>query len=228
MRARSVLLPAGIGVVLLAVLVVATARVQPYRSRPYLYDNLYLPSGKFIEQTSLGYRQLAADLVWFQVVQYFGGYAKNQHSLDYFNGLIDIVTELDPHFVFPYIFGAVVMAEDMNNLERGITLLRKGMHANPQQWLLPFEMGFLTYIVHGDASTAVHYFSLAAKLPGGGDRAKRFAAFAAGKSGHAQTSIRMWEELERTTDQPYMKEMARRYIEELRKNGRIEGDERAR
>ena len=111
-----------IGVALVLVLAVTTSRVQAYRDRAYLHTNLYLPSGKFIEQTSLGYREVAADWVWFQAVQYFGGYAKNEHDLAYFNGLIDIVTDLDPHFDFAYIFGAVVMSQDMGDLERVDTL----------------------------------------------------------------------------------------------------------
>jgi len=207
--------------VVFGLLAIATFRVQEYRTRPYLYANLYLPSGKFVEETSLGYNELAADLTWFQAVQYFGGYAKGQHSLAYFEGLINIVTDLDPNFQFPYIFGAVVMSQDMGDLPRGIEILKKGMRANPESWQLPFEIGFLYYITAGDADAAAHYFDLASRMPGGRDKAGRFAAFLYSKAGHAETSIRMWEELAETSDQPYMREMARRYIEQIKKNGRI-------
>ena len=207
--------------VVFCLLALATFRVQEFRTRPYLYANLYLPSGKFVEQTSLGYKELAADLVWFQAVQYFGGYAKGQHSLAYFNGLIDIVTDLDPHFEFPYVFGAIVMSQDMGDFSRGVEILKKGMRANPESWEFPFEIGFLYYITTGDATAAAHYFDLASRIPGGGDRARRFAAFVYSKTGHAETSIRMWEELAETSDQPYMRDMAKRYIEQIRKTGHI-------
>ncbi len=206
---------------LLLTLVMATSRAQHYRVRPYLYTNLYLPSGKLVEQTSLGYRELAADLVWFQAVQYFGGYAKSQHSLEYFNGLIDIVTDLDPHFIFPYVFGAIVMSQDLGDLPRGVEVLKKGMRANPERWELPFEIGFLYYISTADTEAAAHYFALASRLPGGGDRARRFAAFVMSRGGHTETSIRMWQELAESTDQPYMRDMAQRYIEQLQREGRI-------
>ncbi|MDH4036802.1 MAG: hypothetical protein OEX18_04910 [Candidatus Krumholzibacteria bacterium] len=225
MRLPRVLGAAAIGPVVLASLVFATAGVQEHRVRPYLYANLYLPSGKLVEQTSLGYRELAADLVWFQAVQYFGGYAKNQHSLAYFNGLIDIVTDLDPHFQFPYVFGAVVMSQDMGDFPRGVEVLKKGMRANPEAWEFPFEIGFLYYITRGDADSAARYFHLASRMPGGGDRARRFAAFVYSRGGHAETSIRMWEELAASSEQPYMKEMARRYIEQIRRTGRIGKEE---
>ncbi len=215
---------AAVGIVLVAALGVATSRVQAYRSRPYLYTNLYLPSGKFVEQTSLGYRELAADCIWFQAVQYYGGYALQQHDLAYFNGLIDIVTDLDPHFQFPYIFGAVVMSQDMGDLERGVEVLKKGMRANPADWNYPFEIGFLYYLVAKDASRAARYFELSSRLPGSGEMPARFAAFMHSRAGHEETSIRMWEEIARESDQPYMRDMAKRYIEKLRAGDESTGD----
>lgn len=210
------------GAGLLVALVLATARVQPFVQRPYLHTNLYLPSGKFAQQASLGYRELAADMVWFQAVQYYGGYARSQHDLAYFSGLIDIVTDLDPHFVFPYVFGSVVLAQDLGDLERGIRVLKRGMERNPTNWELPFEIGFLYYTVERDRAAAAHYFDLASRMPGGADRAARFAAFVYSQAGHLETSIRMWEEIERDAEQPYMREMAARYLVKLRREAAIE------
>jgi hypothetical protein len=212
---------AALGPALVLSLGLATADVQEYRVRPYLHSNLYLPSGTLVEQMSLGYRELAADIIWFQAVQYFGGYAKAEHSLAYFDGLIGMVTDLDPHFTFPYVFGAIVMSQDLGDFDRGVEVLKKGMRANPESWEFPFEIAFLYYITHGDVDSAARYFALASRQPGGGDRARRFAAFVYSKGGHAETSIRMWQELAETSEQPYMRDLARRYIEQLKKNGRI-------
>lgn len=195
--------------------VASTRHVQQYRHRPYLHDNLYLPSGQFISEASLGYRQLAADMVWFQAVQYFGGYAKDEHDLRYFAGLIDIVSDLDPHFIFPYTFGAVVLSQEMAAPDEAIDVLKKGMAHNPTNWVLPFEIGFLSYVDRRDNETAAHYFELASRLPGGGDRARRFAAFVYSQSGHRENSLRMWEQLLEESDEPYMKELAQRYIDKL-------------
>ncbi|HKW12889.1 MAG TPA: hypothetical protein VJS69_00235 [Candidatus Krumholzibacteria bacterium] len=204
------------GVLLVAAVVGATAWVQPFVGRPYLHTNLYLPSGKFMEQASLDYPELASDMVWFQAVQYYGGYRLSQHDLAYFGGLIDIVTELDPHFEFPYIFGAVVMAQDMGDIDRGIRLLKRGMGNNPTMYELPFEIGFLYYTVARDDSAAARYFDLASRLPGGKDRAGRFAAFVYSRAGHTQTSIRMWQEIANDPDeQPYLRDLAKHYLQEL-------------
>jgi hypothetical protein len=104
----------------------------------------------------------------------------------------------------------------MGDLERGAALLRRGMEHNPRAWELPFEIGFLHYTVAHDAGQAARYFELASRMPGGRDQARRFAAFVHSRAGHTETSIRMWEELARETDQPYMRDLARRYIERLK------------
>ncbi len=214
--AKSITVKYVIGVLLVVGLGVSTWKAQPHVHRPYLYDHLYLPSGKFITQASLGYRQLAADLTWFSAVQYYGGYRKDYHDLAYFEGLIDIVTDLDPHFEFPYIFGAIVLSQDMTSLDSAINLLKKGMANNPTSWKLPFEVGFLFYIDGRDETMAARYFDLASRMPGAGDRAKRFAAFVYSRAGHEETSIRMWEEIIEQSDEPYMRDLAKRYIEKLR------------
>ena len=205
-----------VSVVILTGVVVTTLKVEQYNHRPYLYTNLYLPSGKFLGTISMGYKQIVADVVWMSAVQYYGGYRKDYHNLAYFEGLIEIVNDLDPHFIFPYVFAALVLSQDMRQFDRGIDILKRGMGRNPRSWRLPFEIGFLHYIDRNDAAEAARYFDLSSRIPGSPDRAKRFAAFIYSDAGHVETSIQMWETLKETTDVPYMREMADRYIEKLK------------
>jgi len=214
---RRIVLPAIVFVVALAGAVATTVGVKRYTYRPYLYDDLYLPSGKFMEQVSLGYKQITADVIWSQAVQYYGGYRKGDHDLAYFEGLIHLVTDLDPHFVFPYRFGALVLSQDMEAFDRGIRILRKGMHHNPTKWELPFEIGFLYFVDAGDPDMAARYFELASRMPDAPDLARRFAAFVYSRAGHDEMSIRMWEELKNTSDEPYMRELADRYLDKLKR-----------
>jgi len=200
----------------------STARVEKFNNRPYLHDNLYLPSGKFVEQASLGYKEMVADLVWFNAVQYYGGYRQAHHDLAYFEGLINIVTDLDPHFTFPYVFGAAVMSQDLERPDRAVALLKKGMVQNPTNGEFPFEIGFVSYIDAHDNKTAAHYFELASKFPDGGDKAKRFAAFVYSQGGHQEKSMRMWELLIEESDNPWMRELAERSLEKLRAEHREE------
>jgi len=216
MSVRAVGIYFAAGVIAITGLVITTAKVKRYNHRPYLYVDLYLPSGKLVEYTSLGYQQLAADLTWMSAIQYYGGYRQDQHDLAYFEGLVNIVTDLDPHFIFPYVFGAMVMSQDLKAWPNAVRLLRKGIQRNPNSWELPFELGFLAYVDAKDAEMAGRYFELASRRPGGGDRARRFAAFVYSKAGHSTNSLRMWEQLLEETDEPYMRELAEHYIKKLR------------
>jgi hypothetical protein len=196
-------------------LVLSTAWVQKYRYRPYLHEKLFLPSGKFVQEFSLGYREIVADAVWLSAVQYYGDFRKGNHDLRYFRGLIDIVTALDPHFTFAYLFGALVVSEDVGAFEDGMDILKRGMARNPTSWQLPFEIGFLNLVNRRDYAIAGRYFELASKLPGAPEYAERFAAFVYSRAGDSESSIRLWEEYRDHAEDPFLKELAETYLQKL-------------
>jgi len=204
-----------VGTAVVAGLVLSTVWVQKYRYRPYLHEKLYLPSGKFVREFSLGYREVVADAVWLSAVQYYGDFRKGNHDLRYFSGLIDIVTSLDPHFTFAYLFGALVVSEDAGSFDEGMDILKRGISRNPTSWQLPFEIGFLNFVNRRDNALAARYFELASRLPGAPEYVERFAAFVYSKAGDSGSSIRIWEEYKEHADDPFLKELAERYIEKL-------------
>jgi tetratricopeptide (TPR) repeat protein len=205
-----------LAVAALSALFAVSRGVEGLSQRKYRLEVLYLPSGQFVSQAALGYRDLTADLLWFRMVQYYGGYRFGENDLALFNHLAGVITDLDPQFTFAYIFAALIVAEDLGRVDQGIAILEKGARANPAEWRFPFEIGFLSYVYARDYTKAVSFFERAAKLPGAGPQAARFAAFAAGKAGYTETSIALWEELARTTDNHYLRELAERYIERLK------------
>jgi len=66
-----------------------------------------------------------------------------ENDLALFQHLIDVITELDPQFSFAYLFGALIISEDLGAFNEGIEVLKRGMYNNPDDWWLPFEIGFL-------------------------------------------------------------------------------------
>ncbi len=205
-----------VAVVSLAALFAASRGVEGLSQRKHRLEVLYLPSGRFIEQATLGYHDLAADVLWFRMVQYYGGYQLGQNDLALFTHLVDVITDLDPQFVFAYVFGSLIIAQDLGHFDQGIAFLEKGAKNNPTDWSLPFETGFLEYVYARDYAKALAHFQEASKLPGAGPQAGRFAAFVAAKAGYVETSIAMWEEIERTSDNRYIRELAERYVAKLK------------
>jgi len=212
-----------IGLLSITSLVFATVRVQDYRYRPYLHETLYLPSGTLIKEVSLGYQEVTADIVWLAATQYYGDFRSGNHNLDYFRGLIDIVTDLDPNFIFAYIFGAMVVSEDAGDFDAGIDILKKGMANNPTSWRLPFEAGFLLYVNRHDLDVAARYFDLSSRMPGAPMQAKRFAAFVYTRAGDDEAAIEMWQWYSEFAEEPWLRDMAKRYIYKIENNLSIHG-----
>jgi hypothetical protein len=187
------------------------------------HEKLYYPSGKFLREATAGFHQMAADYLWFQMVQYYGGFRKGEHDLYYFRGLIDNIVTLDPRFLEAYRFCALVMAMDLGDGAGAINILKRGILTNPDCWILPFEIGFIYYVFACDYPRAAVWFDAAARAPDATDFVRRFAAFCHKRAGDLEVSIALWTNLYETSNDPYMKELAKAMIvkcqEELGRRG---------
>ncbi len=175
-------------------------------------EKLYVPSGRLLREASIGFREPAADWLWFQAIQYYGEYRHGQHDLAYFRGMVACVTRLDPRFLEAYRFGALVLATEMEDVPGAVDLLRQGILANPRGWLLPFEVGFLHYTFGRDPRRATVWFDVAARQPDATDFARRFAAFAHKRAGQLEVSLVLWKRLRETTASQEMRDLADRMI----------------
>jgi tetratricopeptide (TPR) repeat protein len=120
--------------------------------KPAGEDVLYLSSGKTIKKMSLGLDALAADIYWIRTVQYFGNKVieskqplsatSTQHiKMESLAQLLNIITELDPHHIQAYRFGAIFLPE--RDLPAAVALLEKGIRENPEQWRLYQDLGYI-------------------------------------------------------------------------------------
>jgi len=175
---------------------------------------LYYPSGVWARQAALGYETAAADLAWLRGIQYYGEHRLSDQRYDMIGHVMNIVTDLDPRFTQPYVFGAFVLSQELNQPQRGLELLEKGMRANPENWKLAFETGFLHYVSTHDHAAAARYFARASSLPGHPDYTERFAAFAAQRAGDRAMAVLLWKRVEATGNK-YMREVARRELRNL-------------
>lgn len=175
----------------------------------------YIPSGDALRAISAGYDDVTADLLWFRVIQYYGGFRQGDHSIQFFENLVDVVLDLDPNFEDAYRFAAQVLAEDMGRPDAGIALLERGMTGRDYSWWLPFEAGFIEYTVNFDEAAAAVWFQRAAETPGATEFPKRFAAFVAARAGDLQISYELWRYIAATTDNEALRAKAEGYVEDL-------------
>lgn len=188
----------------------ATTRLDKMREE----ELLFYPSGFMVRQAALGYETAAADLAWLRGIQYYGEHRLTDNKFGLIEHVMGVVADLDPRFIEPYVFGAFVMAQEMKEPERGLALLERGMRANPTDWRLPFEVGFLHYVTRHDYASAARYFTWSSRMPGHEPYAERFAAFTHARAGNKDMAILLWKEVFANGNE-YMQDVARRELVRL-------------
>ena len=145
-------------------------------SKPTLQQITYLPEGKYLRIASLGFRELAADLLWLQVIQVMGQRKLSKDDGHWLYLAVDRITTLDPNFVRAYEAGSLALCTLVVLPEESNRLLEKGMHHNPQEWRLPFLLAINLYFEIRDDKQAAEAMAKAASLPGAPDGLARLAA----------------------------------------------------
>jgi hypothetical protein len=176
---------------------------------------MYFPSGRFLKEASLGHQMAVADMAWLRAIQYYGTHRQTDQVYDMAGHIFEVVTTLDPLFRNAYVFGGLVLAQDAGDVEGGVALLRKGIANLPDEWLLPFEVGFIYYICSADMDRAQRWFLEAAAKPEHPESVERFAAFCAARSGDLKTALRLWVQLYESTDNEYVRQMAEKRVRDL-------------
>ncbi len=136
---------------------------------------LYLPSGNMLTIISLGFDQLAADILYIRMIDYFSTHRMTDHTYVWFYHIADLITTLDPHFRFPYIFAGLMLNLEGGQFDNARKILTKGERIFPNDWYFPFALGLNYFFGSADFETAARYLENARNL-GGPLYLKDFAA----------------------------------------------------
>ena len=193
-------------------------RMAAYSDTP---DLLWIPSGKIMKRLSLGHDGLLADVYWTRVVQYYGGRLRDRNpDFSLLPPLLDVTVELDPYLLVAYKFGAIFLSD---NPPRGagqpllaVNLIRKGIQANPEEWRLWHDLGFIYYWNLKDYGAASAAYLEGAKNPHAAAWMKVMAAVIAQKGGNRETSRFLWSEVLRSTEDELIKNNAREHLAGLK------------
>lgn len=182
-------------------------------------EKLYL-TASMVDRVSLGFSGLVADWYWMRSLQYVGRKilgvsddiqidSLSQLDLKLLAPLLDAATTLDPQFLEPYQYAAVVLpAIDVNE---AIRITKKGIAANPDSWRLYQHLGYI-YWQQKDFKAAAEAYEAGAKIPGVPPWMKAMKARMESEGGSRETArhiyVRMYEE----AGDEQVKEMARRRL----------------
>jgi len=188
---------------------------QAQAARPTAAQVLYLPSGRYLKVVSLGYASVLADAIYIWSIQYYSNYeAADRFSfLEHIYG--NVITELDPHYIDPYLIGSLIMSVEAHDNEMALRLLDKGIAANPDEWILPFEAGYTCYNSLHDYTRAAAYFEKAMNTPGAPAAIRRMRAEMYNKMGDKRASLGYWRDVLDQADNDYVRDIASRHVHDL-------------
>ena len=184
-------------------------------------EELLLRSGKAAKNLSLGYDSLLADVYWTRAVQYYGARVGIPGAtFELLWPFLDVTTTLDPHLMPAYRFGAIFLSEPgeagAGRPDLAIELVKRGIAANPSDWHLQTDLGFLYYWRMKDYKNAAAAYAQASKNPEAPLWAKLMAARIAQKGGSIETSRIIWTELYESTKDPRIKKTAAQQLVSLK------------
>jgi len=184
-------------------------------------DDLTLRSGKMLKDISLEFAPLTADVYWTRVVQYYGEKAaRRERNVELLWPMLDITTTLDPNLIVAYRFGATFLAErpprGAGRPDQAIALLERGIQANPENWQLHGDLGFIYYFEVKDYAKSSEAFLEGSKIPGAMIWMKIMAAKIAAEGESLATSVFLWNEVYTTTTDPQIKKNAEKHLRLLK------------
>ena len=182
-------------------------------------EELLLSSPFAIQKLSLGYDSLLADIYWTRAVQYYGSHVGVPSHFDLLWPLLDVTTTLDPKLVVAYRFGAIFLSEPVagaNRTDLAVKLVKRGIQANPDNWHLYGDLGFLYYWRMKDYPDAAAAYFDGGKIPNAPAWLGVMAARVSALGGSIDTSRMMWSEIYESAQDPRVRKMALKELEGLK------------
>lgn len=219
-------------IVSLAASALVVRQLDRLRAGSVLEDVSYIPSAQLLKRLSLGYNTLLADVYWTRAVQYFG---RKHHTgtmrYDLLYPLLDLTTDMDPHLVVAYQFGSIFLAqkppEGAGEPRLAVELVEKGIRANPKDWQLYYNLGWIQASELKDYAAASAAFERASHVAGANPAFKVMAAAMAQHGGDTATARFMWLEIYRTTENQQIRANAIKRLQALKVDADVPMLERA-
>jgi tetratricopeptide (TPR) repeat protein len=182
-------------------------------------EKLYL-TGNAVKRMALGFNGVVADWYWMRSLQYIGRKVINSQettqlddlsrlNLKLLAPLLDTATTLDPQFMQPYEYAALVLpAVDVTE---AIRISKKGIAANPSVWRLHQHLGYI-YWQQKDFKAASETYRQGAQIPGAPAWMAAMEARMEAEGGSRDTAREIYQRMYQESDEPDVKEMAKKRL----------------
>lgn len=199
-----------------------TDTLRPPADPNAIDESLYL-NGKTARRISLGFNGLMADWYWMRSLQYVGKKLINtpedvpidslgQLNLKLLAPLLDTATTLDPEFMDPYEYAAMVLPSV--DVDQAIRITQKGIDANPDAWKLYHHLGYI-YWQQRNYQAASEMYARGGQIPGAPAWMEAMKAKMVAEGGSRATAREIYKRMHEQAGEEQVKEMARRRLLQL-------------
>lgn len=223
---QAVLVPGIVIAAGFALVMVLTGFIE--RERPPLPDGLADTdldmNGSRLKGFAFGMEGLAADWYFMRSLQYIGDkvlsrkdVALNIEDLRDLNPrllypLLENATDLDPHFIGAYNYGAVILPAI--DADKAVALASKGIANNPLEWQLYQQLGYVYWRL-GRYAEAADTYDRGAAVPGAAPVMRLMAATMRSDGGSRETFRSVYRELLANSTDAAVREMSQRRLGEM-------------
>src|SRR5215510_5105984 len=210
-----------VGITCAALLVRWTDTLRPPVDPNAIDESLYL-NDKTARRMSLGFNGLAADWYWMRSLQYVGRKIINDNDVPLDNlgllnlkllaPLLDTATTLDPEFLDPYEYAAIVLPAI--NVNDAIRITKKGIDANPNAWRLYHQLGYIYWQQH-DYQAASDWYGRGAQIEGAPPWMEAMKAKMTADGGSRDTAREIYTRMYEQSADEKVRDMARRRLLQL-------------
>jgi hypothetical protein len=102
----------------------------------------FIPNSDTVRISSMGMQAIIADFYWLSAIQYIGANALGAEYKEYLATMLELVTDLSPHFTYPYQIGMLLLPDfneryetidkttQKKHIEEALRLGKKGIEKN--------------------------------------------------------------------------------------------------
>jgi len=127
---------------------------------------LYLPTADRVRLTTLGFDAFAADLLWFDTVNYFGKEFHQNGRFEWFAHRCRLVTELHPKSLERFEFCATLLSWIAKDPRSSNEILTRAHQHFPGDWHVLYLRSFNSWYFLNDAAGAAEDLRIAATMDG--------------------------------------------------------------
>ena len=211
-----------VGIASAALLVRWIDTLRPPADPNAIDESLYVDA-KTARRLSLGFNGLAADWYWMRSLQYVGRKIMSvpedvviddlrDLNLKLLAPLLDTATTLDPEFLDPYEYAAIVLPAI--DVQEAIRITEKGIDANPNAWRLYQHLGYIHWQQRNYAAASEMY-GRGAQIPGAPAWMQAMKAKMAADGGSRATAREIYTRMFEQSAEEQVKVMARRRLLQL-------------